>query len=61
MRRADAFDVIGFDADDTLWKSEDGFREAEALFFDLVSPFTPNGVDKRVQRNILQRYRKPQG
>lgn len=45
MRRADAFDVIGFDADDTLWKSEDGFREAEALFFDLVSPFTPNGVD----------------
>jgi putative hydrolase of the HAD superfamily len=42
MRR---FDVIGFDADDTLWKSEDGFRANELRFVDLVAPYAPAGVD----------------
>ena len=45
MARGDAFDVVGFDADDTLWRSEDGFRDAEALFAELVGPFAPEGVD----------------
>ena len=28
--------MVGFDADDTLWKSEDYYREAEASFRDIV-------------------------
>jgi putative hydrolase of the HAD superfamily len=39
------FDVIGFDADDTLWESEDGFRANELRFVQLISPFAPTGVD----------------
>ncbi len=45
MARGDAFDVVGFDADDTLWASEDSFREAEALFAEWVSPYAPDGVN----------------
>ena len=45
MTRGDAFDVIGFDADDTLWRSEDFFQQAEALFDELVSPHAPAGID----------------
>lgn len=39
------FEVVGFDADDTLWRSEDHFTEAEALFAKLVSPYAVAGVD----------------
>ena len=39
------FDVIAFDADDTLWQSEDGFRAAELRFVELLTPFAPEGVD----------------
>jgi|CXWK01.1.fsa_nt_gi putative hydrolase of the HAD superfamily len=39
------FEVIGFDADDTLWHSEDGFHANEQRFVDLVSPYAPDGVD----------------
>ena len=41
----DDFDVIGFDADDTLWQSEDGFRCNELRFVELVAPYAPDGVD----------------
>ncbi len=44
-RRIDDFDIVAFDADDTLWKCEDGFRSAEARFEKLVAPFTPVGID----------------
>jgi putative hydrolase of the HAD superfamily len=44
-RRIDQFDVIAFDADDTLWKSEDSFEDAERRFVDLVGPYAPDGVD----------------
>ena len=44
-RRIDQFDVVAFDADDTLWRSEDSFRYAEQRFIELVSPYAPNGVD----------------
>ena len=37
--------VIGLDADDTLWRSEDHFRRAEELFLEWVGPHTPDGVD----------------
>ncbi len=39
------FDIVAFDADDTLWKSEDSFQEAEARFAELVSPYAPAGID----------------
>jgi putative hydrolase of the HAD superfamily len=39
------FDAIGFDADDTLWFSEDSFRHNENRFVDLVSSYAPTGID----------------
>jgi putative hydrolase of the HAD superfamily len=44
-RRIEQFDVVAFDADDTLWRSEDSFRHAEHRFAELVGPFAPDGVD----------------
>ena len=38
-------EVIGFDADDTLWHSEDGFRRSEEAFVQLVEPHAPDGID----------------
>jgi putative hydrolase of the HAD superfamily len=43
--RAPRFDVIGLDADDTLWHSEDSFAAVEAHFVELVTPHAPDGVD----------------
>lgn len=45
MTRGDRFEVIGFDADDTLWRSEDFFGAAERLFVELVAPHAPAGID----------------
>ena len=39
------FDVVAFDADDTLWKSEDAFNVTEQRFVELLAPYTPDGVD----------------
>jgi putative hydrolase of the HAD superfamily len=44
-RRIDEFDVVAFDADDTLWRSEDSFEHAEHRFAELVTPYVPAGVD----------------
>lgn len=44
-RRITEFDMIAFDADDTLWRSEESFQRAEAIFADLVSPFASPGID----------------
>ena len=43
--RLEQFDVVAFDADDTLWKSEDSFQDAEARFAGLVDPYAPVGID----------------
>jgi putative hydrolase of the HAD superfamily len=45
MARAKQFDTIGFDADDTLWKSEDYFTVAEEFFVARVGPYAPAGID----------------
>jgi putative hydrolase of the HAD superfamily len=45
MARGDAFEVVGFDADDTLWRSEDYFSIAEALFLEKVALYAPEGID----------------
>ncbi len=43
--RIDQFDIVAFDADDTLWRSEDSFQAAEARFAELVGPHAPPGID----------------
>jgi putative hydrolase of the HAD superfamily len=45
VRNAARFDVIGFDADDTLWESEDGFRANELHFVELLTPYAAPGID----------------
>ncbi len=45
MARGDAFDVVGFDADDTLWRNEDFFRRAEEFYAERVGPHVPDGID----------------
>lgn len=50
-----AFDVIGFDADDTLWHSEDGFRANEERFIELVSPYAPEGVEVKAALTATER------
>ena len=37
--------TVGFDADDTLWHNEDGFRHVEERFVELVAPYAGPGVD----------------
>jgi len=53
-------DVIGFDADDTLWVNETYFREAEEKFADLLEHYeTKNKVDQelfRIEINNLEHY-----
>jgi putative hydrolase of the HAD superfamily len=44
-RRIDGFELIGFDADDTLWRSEDSFDHAQRRFRELVQPYAPAGID----------------
>lgn len=48
-------DVIGFDADDTLWRSEDSFHAAEQRFMELLGPHTPDGVDLRAALTATER------
>jgi putative hydrolase of the HAD superfamily len=49
------FDVIGFDADDTLWHSEDGFRANEERFVELVAPFAPDGIEVKAALTATER------
>lgn len=47
--------VIGFDADDTLWVNETYFREAEAQFAELLSQFeTANKIDQELFKIEMQ-------
>lgn len=59
MRRGDLIDVVGFDADDTLWRSQESFDEAEELFFELVGPHTPDGVDLADSLRAIELDRVP--
>ena len=49
------FEVIGFDADDTLWHSEDGFRANEERFVELVTPYAPEGVEVQAALTATER------
>lgn len=56
---ASRFDVIGFDADDTLWHSEDSFHEVERRYVELVEPYVPTGVDVREAVRATERRHVP--
>lgn len=58
-RRGDRFEWIGFDADDTLWRSEDYFQAAEATFGELISPHAPEGVDVLDALHAIERDNIP--
>ncbi len=53
------FDIIAFDADDTLWHSEDGFRAAEHRFYELLEPFAPVGTSVRDALTAMERANLP--
>ena len=53
------FEVIGFDADDTLWHSEDSFHRVEARFVELIAPFAPTGIDVVGALRAMERDRVP--
>ncbi|WP_395159739.1 HAD family hydrolase [Ilumatobacter sp.] len=59
MTRLDDFDLIAFDADDTLWQSEDSFNRAELAFFELVRPHCPVGVDVEEALRAVERADLP--
>jgi putative hydrolase of the HAD superfamily len=49
------FDAIGFDADDTLWFSEESFRKYENQFVELVTPFVDEGLDVKAALTATER------
>ena len=49
------FDVVAFDADDTLWHSEDSFHEAEQTFVRLLAPYADEGVDVKAALTAVER------
>ncbi len=55
MARGDRFDVVGFDADDTLWRNEEFFRAAETMYAEIVGPYTPDGVDVLDSLHAIER------
>ena len=59
MARGDQFDVVAFDADDTLWRSEDYFQEAEAMFAEIVAPYAPDGIDVLDSLHAIERDNVP--
>lgn len=54
-----SFDVLAFDADDTLWHSEDGFHASEQRFVQLVAPFAAEGVDVKAALTAVERKNLP--
>lgn len=49
------FDVIAFDADDTLWHSEGEFVVSQGMFRALLAPYLDNGVDLDARLAVTER------
>jgi len=58
-RRIDDFDIVAFDADDTLWRCEDSFQYAETRFVELVGPYVPRGVDVEAALRAVEKADVP--
>lgn len=52
QRDGQAIQLVGFDGDDTLWKSEDYYRSAEADFEAILADYLDLG-DSRMQQHLL--------
>ncbi len=52
-----AFDLVGFDADDTLWRSEDYFQHAHQEFERIVGAYV-DLADARVHERLLDTERR---
>jgi putative hydrolase of the HAD superfamily len=53
------FDVVGLDADDTLWHSEDSFAQVEERFVELLGPYVSPGVDLAAALRATERAHLP--
>ena len=53
------FEIVAFDADDTLWHSEDRFHASEIRFVELVAPFAPEGIDVKAALTAVERKNLP--
>jgi len=49
------FEIVAFDADDTLWHSEDGFHASELKFVELVTPYAPEGINVKAALTAMER------
>ena len=49
------FDLLAFDADDTLWHSEDAFSAGEQMFVELVAPYAAEGIDVKAALTAVER------
>ncbi|MBU6317729.1 MAG: HAD hydrolase-like protein [Acidobacteria bacterium] len=49
------YDIVAFDADDTLWVSEDGFRANELRFVELIQPYADPGIDVKAALTAVER------
>lgn len=58
-RRIDGFDIVAFDADDTLWRCEDSFHYAESRFVELVGPYAARGVDVNAALRAVEKADVP--
>ena len=50
-----SYDIVAFDADDTLWVSEDGFRANELRFVERVAPYAAEGIDVKAALTAVER------
>lgn len=48
-------EVVGLDADDTLWHNETYFADAQATFVEILSPWTPAGQDALALHDATER------
>jgi len=53
------FEFVVFDADDTLWRSEDYFTLAEEFYVEQVAPYVPDGVDVLADLHRIEVGRVP--
>jgi len=53
------FDVVAFDADDTLWHSEDSFQATETAFVELIRSYVPEGIDISAALIAIERANLP--
>lgn len=55
MTKPHPFEVVAFDADDTLWHSEESFRRNERLFVELLQPYVADGIDVKAALVAVER------